>query len=452
MRRSTWVLVTSFVVGCSPREEDTAPEGVWDPPETPECDGDSDCEAGSICEEEACVEGDRDETPETAGALLWGADAEGEINPAGDVDWYALQADGGELVKITVVTAEEEGGIDSVVSVYTPSGKRHTWEDGHPAGNVSGADSMCFTYLPTAGTWYIKVEDQGSFYEEDPVGGPGEAYTLRVEEVDASIDEPDSALEAGFAYGALDTDTFYTVPVLITEPGDSDWVSFDLPAAGTPTYLIRNAHEEESELVAVVTMRNADGDEVLRATDPTASAPALLPSPAGTRYVVGVTDAAGYGSGDHWTWITVLLRDPLGNAPEVEPNDDTATATPLDLEDQEPSSGHWWRAYVRGAVDSGDDADLYSFDATFDGAYVSVYIGAGDYGGLLVPRVELLDASGAVIASVDSTESGDTDAVNLGPVDSGAYFLRVSAVTDSGAEGGEGYFYLYALNLTSDPV
>ncbi|MDO9280541.1 MAG: hypothetical protein Q7U06_01435 [Pseudomonadota bacterium] len=452
MRRSMLVVLSLFVAGCDGRSEDTGPEGK---PETPgdECAADGDCASTEICEADTCVDGDRNDDNESAENIFWADTIDGEINPSGDVDWYAVQAEGGEFFRVSVVTAELDGGLDSVVSVYNDAGKRLVWEDEHPAGNVSSADSMCFGYFPEAGTYYLKVEDAGSFYETDPVGGSGESYTLEISEWNSVGVETDSSQEAGLNFGALSANVLYSFPVFLGEPGDVDWAALDLPAVGSPLYVVGLQNGDESDLVARVTMKNADGDDVLALTDPSASAPALLPNPAGTRYVVGATDVSGGGGADYWTWLFFVVRDPdSGNPPGREPDDTLEEANVMLLEDQDPDSGAFWSAYGQGSIDTESDADLYTFDVPFDDAFISVYLGAQPYGSLLAPRVELLDATGAVLDTVDSAVGLDADALNLGPYPRGDYSLRVTAAPDTGAVGGEGYFYLFGLFATSSEL
>ncbi len=52
----------------------------------------------------------------------------------------------------------------------------------------------------------------------------------------------------------------------------------------------------------------------------------------------------------------------------------------------------------------------------------------------------------------EATADTDEDALNLGPYARGTYTLRVSPAPDTGAVGGEGYFYLLGLFATSSPL
>lgn len=449
MRLSNVLGLSLFVAACgspadSPARDDEKPD------EDATCVSDGDCGDGEICEDDACVDGDRNDDVADADALLWETAQEGEINPEGDVDWYAVQADGGEFVRIEVVTEEIEGGLDSVVSVYTEAGKRLAWEDEHPAGEVSGADSMCFAYFPEAGSYYIKVEDRGTFYGSGPAGGPGEAYTLRITEWNSRPVEPDSPQEAGLDFDEVSNNILYSFPVLLGETGDTDWGVFEVPTVGSSVQLLTLANDDESDLTAQVTLRNQDGDEVLSAVDPRADAYAMLPNTLGTRYVLGVTDTSGAGGSTYWTWAFFVVREPgFGNDVAVEPNDTIDTADVLVLEDREPDTGKWYAAFRQERVDAPDDVDVYGVEVAFDEAYVSVIVGAASYGGLLQPRVELLDAAGEVLASADAEPGEDVSAINLGPYPIGSYYLRISAAPESGTDGGEGYYYLFGAHVSS---
>ena len=453
MRRSIILGLSLFVAGCGPRVEDTAPEvGREDTDvDTLACSEDTECGDGEICEEDACVDGDRDNSVEEATALLWGADftAEGVLNPAGDVDWYAVEAEGGEFFRASVVTAEADDGIDTVLSIYTSAGKRLAWEDEHPGGGISGIDSAVYAYFPEAGTYYLAVEDNGTFYEEEePVGGPDQAYTLTILDLGGGGLEADSLLEPGVEYDSITTNTWYSIPVLISDAGDVDYASLVLPEAGAPTFFLAGVHNEESELAPALTVTNAAGDVVNTFAGPTAEAPAYLPGPVGTRYTVAVGDDNGGFGADYWGWMFFILRDVgTGNQSAAEPNEDLAGAEVVDLEPHDDDTDAWVAAYRQGYVDLGD-ADVFAFTTPSEG-YVTLSLGAQAYGSQLVARVELLDSSGAVLDAADSSDGVDESMRDRGPYPAGDYYLRITS-TDPGV-GGEGHYYLFGLHATTVP-
>lgn len=453
MRRSIILGLSLFVAGCGPRAEDTAPEvarGDTDV-DTLTCTEDAECDDGEICEGDACVDGDRDNSVEEATPLLWGADfpAAGVINPAGDVDWYAVVAEGGEFFRATVVTAEADDGIDSVLSIYTSAGKRLAWEDEHPGGGISGIDSAVYAYFPEAGTYYLAVEDNGTFYEEEePVGGPEQTYTLTILDLGGGGSEPDAPESPNVAYESLTTNTWYSIPVLISEAGDVDYASLVFPQVGTPTFFLAGIHNEESELTPSLTVTNAAGAVVNTFEGPTAEEPAYLPEPAGTRYTLAVGDANGGFGADYWGWMFFIVRDvDSGNPTALEPNEDLAGAEPVDLEPREDDTGVWVAAFRQGFVDVGD-ADVFAFTTPFDG-YVTVSLGAQGYGSQLVARIELLDSAGTVLDAADSSPGVDESVRDLGPYPAGDYYLRITS-TDPGV-GGEGHYYLFGLHSTTVP-
>lgn len=446
------ILVLLF--GCGGSVKDTGAEGQLNPgttPDTTACTDDSVCGEGKICDNGLCTEGDRDNTPEEATAIFWEEDVTGVINPDGDVDWFSVTSEGNEFVRVSIIT--EEDTLDAVVSVYDASGHRIVYEDAYPVGSVGTYDAIAYAYFGDAGDYYIKVEDVTTFSSsEDIQSGDDFFYTLNVSSEGDGGSEPDSAQDAGLTYEIEGDSIYYPIPVILAEPGDADYTRLDLFDSGNPIYIAVATHDDGSEATPVLTLYNEAGERVLEATDRSGDNPMLLPDPLGTQYVLGVSDASGGGSLDHWAWAFVIVRDTSYNNPaNTEPDDDLSMSNVVDMEDQEPDSGRWRAGFGQGRVETPEDMDIWEFTQT-DEDYVHVYVGAQDYGGLLQVRVELLDATGTVLEQVDSSLGADEQAINLGPYAAGTYYVRFSAVPDAGAEGGEGYFYRFGVHATSFTV
>lgn len=412
------------------------------------CADDGDCGDGRICEQQLCTAGDRDNEMASASAFSWETPVDGAIEPAGDVDWYALESTGGEFVRVQTVVAEG-GDLDTVVSLYDAAGDRISWEDAHPVGSVGTYDTVCYGYFPSAGTWYVKVEAREHF--EGTGDGGLDYYTIEALKY-APLTETDAVYDAGYGYELAGANSWYGFPVLLEAAGDTDYASLELPFAAAPLYLVTMTHDESSTVVPEVLLYNGDADLVLRKTDPVAGDVAALLDSMGTRYVVGVTDTTGGGGADAWTWVFFMVGAAGdGNPRGDEPDDGIATANLVDMTDQAPDVGEWYAGYGESRVATFDDVDLWRFEVGFDDAWISVYVGAQSYGGLLVPRIEVLDATGAVLDTVDSAPGTDESALNLGPYPAGTYHLRVSSADDT-AEGGEGYFYRFGVIATSVEV
>ena len=75
------------------------------------CSTDNDCAQGLICENTECIDGDRNNALEEAESLLWEASKSGIINPAGDVDYYTFNAEGGEYIRVYTVSGEDDDTV-----------------------------------------------------------------------------------------------------------------------------------------------------------------------------------------------------------------------------------------------------------------------------------------------------------------------------------------------------
>lgn len=123
--------------------------------DTAECTSDDACGDGRICEEETCVDGDRNNSVDEAEALLWSDPVTGTLNPANDVDYYVFTADGGEYVWIsTTVDTDATPDANTFVTIRDPAGKVVTSADGYATGtSVTGVDAVAFAFLAEAGTY-----------------------------------------------------------------------------------------------------------------------------------------------------------------------------------------------------------------------------------------------------------------------------------------------------------
>lgn len=439
------------LLACGPKGTDPGDTSGVDDTGDGACQGDGDCPDGQICEGDVCVPGDRNDGMEDAMPLGLDEAFQDEINPAGDEDWYAVTSAGGEFVIGRVESAEDETVLDAVVSIYDGVGTLLAWEDEHPAGRIGGGvDAMAYAYLATAGTYYVKVEDIGHFEGGTGLGGAGADYTIEVSSLTVP-GETDSLQDASLDYGSVSADIWYTAQAAFEAAGDGDYTVFDVPEVGMPIYLVVAQRVDGGGATPRLTLYNGDGVVVLEMVDPDAEGTyAMLPATRDDRYVLEVDDADG---GTGWGVAFFILRDAWSQNPdEVEPNEDVTTATPLLMEDEQPDVGELWSGYGQGLLDTAGDADVFAVDVPFDDAYLSVAFGAQGYGGLLVGRVEVLDASGAVYATVDSTAGADVDAEDLGPVAAGTWYVRVTAAPDSGATGGQADWYLFGVHASSTPL
>ena len=435
-----------FVTSCTPHTGDSGKEGEGDTDEPTTCANDNDCAVNRICENETCVVGDRDNDATTAEPLVWETDTESEINPAGDVDWWALTVTEAQFVRVQVAVVEDPMLLDTVVSIYDSAGNRIAWEDEHPIGDVGTYNTVCYAYFSGAGTWYAKVEAIEHF--EGTSDGGSDYYTLKAIPYDVG-GETDSLSDAGGEVEMAGVNTWYGFPALQEEAGDVDYVVVDSVGDGGPLLFESAQNTEGSDTVPDITLYNEDGDVVLHIVDPSREDAGVLFLPLGTHYVLGVGDAGGGSGARAWSWTFLEEADPTGHSVELEPNDDTSVASTLTLYDQEFDAGLMHAGGGLGRLTDTDDADTWEFTVPFDDAFLSAYIGAQTYGALLVPRMEIYDGTGALLETVDSTPDNDESVENLGPWPAGTYHLRVSQAPEIAGEGGEGWFYSFSVYASS---
>ena len=208
----------SFIFACNMDKPITQDTGGVDtaPPEESGCSSDYDCGEGFICEATECIAGDRNNSLEEAVSLLWDSSSSETINPAGDVDYFVFNAEGGEYLRLYTVTDNE--GDDTVVVLRDPNGKVVTWSDDYPTGSaISTKDSVLFAYLADEGQYSISVEDYGSYFGEEPQGSSFYTYSIYIEEWSRATRESDAIDNPQLGIDMESTNMWDSVGVLIVK-------------------------------------------------------------------------------------------------------------------------------------------------------------------------------------------------------------------------------------------
>ena len=107
--RAAPLLYLGLLAACGDKDvgiQDTSPSDNTDTGPDIECLEDDDCNDWEVCDADACVDGDRNNSADESLTLSWddGPSRDYYINPAGDVDYYDLSAAGGEFVRIRTIT------------------------------------------------------------------------------------------------------------------------------------------------------------------------------------------------------------------------------------------------------------------------------------------------------------------------------------------------------------
>lgn len=430
-------------VDTSDTPDDTDPVG-------PECEADEGCDRGQICEAQACEDGDRDNAFADAALLFQETPIDGEINPAGDVDYYAYTSKGEEWLRIETTPDEVEGGLDTVVTVYDAGGGVHAVVDDFATGNVSTYDTVMYVWLPTAGVWYVSVQDVSSW---DPAsetlrGGRSFDYTLNIKPFTRFTEEPDASDDPSAKVDLADGTTIYAVGVVLESPGDVDHVDVTLPYDLAPLEIYNNASLTGSQADLRVQATDAAGALVLQKDGLGPDGPAAFYHTQKGTYSLAFSDVDSGGSLRHWgvAYVRTRTEGYYKMAFDVEPNNTQADAVEGDLSIATTSGGEdYFYSRVGGRFDEPGDNEWYVLIVPDDDTYVSTYCSADGLGSLANPSVDLVDGSGDVLATgLDGDDLGP-DLINGAMVDKGSLWFRF---TDEADLFGPGSWFTCTLYLT----
>ena len=153
----------------------------------------------------------------TSGRVAVGSSAIGEIENAGDQDWFAVELEAGKTYQIDTSGVPTGGGTlprGNLQGVYDADGNELHWV--YDAVTIAGEDDQVFFTPYTNGTYYLAVGD--------PSGATG-TYTVRVTETEddfpATVDTTGTVEVGGTATGEIENE------------GDRDWFAVEL-VAGQP--------------------------------------------------------------------------------------------------------------------------------------------------------------------------------------------------------------------------
>lgn len=390
------------------------------------CSEDDDCGQGLICEAQECVAGDRNNALDEAESILWEASISGTINPENDVDYYTFNAEGGEYLRLYTTTDVEED--DTVVVLRDPNGKVVTWSDDYPTGSaISSKDSVLFAYLAEEGTHVISVEDYGSYFGSDPNASSQYGYSLYIEEWSRTTREEDSMENPMLGIDMESTNMWDSVGISILEDGDHDFFAINY-SADSPTLEIHGIQNlDGSDLLPSVRIYDQQGKIVIERNGVGIDGIVKYPFMENGTYMVEVFDQGELGSPDHWTFLFPIARETSNEVNlETEPNTDlgSASAVPLNLTSNSNGSEYGY-GYGSGHL-SIDDEDWFSVENPYDGGTIVVCMNTALYGSTLLPAIDVYDAAGILLESIQTDASADPNAaISEIPYDAGSYYIRV---------------------------
>jgi len=429
MKKTLSLVGLALFAGCAGNGEDTT--DTIDTDEEPECREDNDCGQYEICEQEECVTGDRDDTIETATPIyqVTGTEDPGVkralIQEPGDFDHWAYTSPGEEWLRVWTRTNEEDpSGLDTVLTVLAPNGAVHHVMDEFPTGNIRGFDSLMHVYLPTPGTWTLRVEDRSTWYDgETPRGSIAFEYEIGVEAWGSVSTEPDSAEDPSIEFPMANGTTVYAWGIRLEEPGDVDYTTADMPYGDAPFEVWAPGDIPGSDAEPKVEARDEEGALYLVKEDVGATGNAAYFDGPDTKFQVSVTDVEGRGGPDVWTVLYLRTRaEGTGNPREEEPNDTLGDANLMEQERVEEGGVTTDRSFLQAAFLAGDTSDWYSFSVV-DGGKLRTSCSSTSFGATGNVDVDLVGPNGEIIDTwTDGNDvAPDVEREGLGE---GLYALR----------------------------
>ena len=410
-----------FFIACNGESvsDDPPSDTDTDTDADPDCVEDSDCSGWEICEDEICIEGDRDNTFEDATAIFQDQEQDGYINVDGDVDYYKYQATGKEWVRIGTVTDERENGLDTIVTVYKPNGSILLSMDEFPTGEISTYDTLFHAYLEEAGEWIIAVEDKNG------QGGSSFTYSLEVSDWSSSTtSESDTPTDPSITVDIAGGSTIYGVGVVFEESGDTDYIAVNTPFTDQPLQVYSIEELPGSEATPRVQLY--EGETLLSDkanVGPDGSMNYLFAT--NSSYTLAVSDTAGAGGAGHWGVVYIRTRpeDATRNQLELEVNDTLESATLVEQEAVNECGEDYERGYIRGQLESEGDEDWFSMTG-FTGGTLNVYCGSESYGSLGDLALDIHNPDGSLLTTITESDDSTPDGEDIETLDAGVYSLR----------------------------
>lgn len=342
----------------------------------------------------------------TSGTVAIGGLSTGNIEVAGDKDWFRVSLLAGTTYTFDLRGVQGNGGTlgsgnlhSPYLSLYDSLGLYRT------ASYTNGGGDPLLRFTPSSsGTYYLGV---------DELFGTGTGtYTLRASALTVTDDYSANILTLGsLSVGGQSTGNIETA-------GDKDWFGVSLQAGTTYTFELRGADGsggtlgngfaeaylslyDTSGLYRTATANGGNGG------DPLIS---FTPSTTGT-YFLGVQELFGTSTG------TYTLRASVATVSTDDYKNDTTTTGTL-------SPG----GSVSGSIEIGGDADWFGITLTAGTSY-TFNLDAAASAGLTDPYLRFYNSSGILLNSDDDSGAGLNAQLSYTPAVTGRYFLGSSSAS-----------------------
>lgn len=313
----------------------------------------------------------------------------GRLSPAGDRDWYRIDANEGQSFRVSLEnTMSPDGLSDPYLILYGPDGAEVTRDD----DGGDGLNALLEYQATQTGAYYIEARGFSD-------GAEG-AYYINVlaGEIGNSIDTADYLSPSEGRTSSIGAD------------GDADWFMVEM-IEGRPYRFNLIGLEEGGLADPVLTLYDPNGQQVAYDDDGGTGFNSYLTfmTPTGGPYFAAVTSFGNTGTGRYWLGVSDM--DVPGHA---------ATDENLDSANDDRLS----------RIDMNGDLDNYRVELEAGRTYVINVAGQGE-DPLADPFLAVLNESGERVASDDDSGPGLDARLRFTPERSGVYYLQASGLGGS---------------------
>jgi hypothetical protein len=323
---------------------------------------------------------------------------EGDLSPAGDVDWYRLRVERGQRYSLTLdgVAGEDGQAVDPMLGVYDAQGNQLAFND-----DANESLNAALNYAPSeSGEVFVEARA----FSEEATG----RYRLSAT---ASAVPPDDAGNDASTRARINAGR--TVTGNIEFEGDVDW--YRLTARSNQRYTVALSQSGEDGLGdPVLRVIDGEGNEIAANDDTESSLNSRLEFTPQTNGPVFL-EARGFGdsyTGAYTLEVTAerLPSDPIAAA--------TSTRGRINVGDE-----------VAGALDFAGDRDWYRVRLTEGESYRFTLSSSGE-SPVSDPLVRLYDSRGEEIAMDDDGGEGLNSYLEFTAPSTGNYFVEARGFGD----------------------
>ncbi len=163
----------------------------------------------------------------SATALTSGTPATGYIACRGDQDWYRIQVGSGQLLRVHLTS--DKANYQPTVAIVDAGGSTLLTLT-NPAGAVKATDLTRLVAVPSAGAWYLAVQDDDGMNADPTVAYTLTASTLTQKDPNEPNDSPSQATALSPVSCGTSWSSWQTLKGTFATIGDQDW--FRLPISG----------------------------------------------------------------------------------------------------------------------------------------------------------------------------------------------------------------------------